>query len=286
LRFVTFVGKNGAEPGVLIEKKVIGLRAAGFNALLQVIEGGSEALQQVHKFVEDLSPTDLLPLDGVHLVAPIPRPPKIICVGLNYREHAVESNAPIPTVPIIFSKYSRCAIGSGEKIVLPKLSAKPDYEAELGVVIGKAGRYISRDKWQEHVFGYTNFNDVSARDYQMATSQWMIGKTFDTFAPMGPAIVTSDEVGDPHKLAIQLTINGEILQNSNTDEFIFQIPDLLEFLSGVFTLEPGDIIATGTPSGVGYSKTPPRWLQPGDDVRVRIEGLGELRNPVVAEEAF
>ena len=186
-------------------------------------------------------------------------------------------------VPTVFSKYATSVIGPGASIVLPKVSVKPDYEAEFAVIIGKAGRNIPAGKWQEHIFGYCNLNDVSARDYQMSTSQWMMGKTFDTFAPMGPYIVTADEIADPHNLDISLTINGEVLQNSNTKHLIFRIPDLIEYLSSVFTLEPGDVISTGTPSGVGFARKPPRWLVAGDDVVVRVQGLGELRNPVVAE---
>ncbi len=189
----------------------------------------------------------------------------------------------IPRVPTIFSKYPNVVIGSGENIVLPSNSVKPDYEAEMAFVIGKGGRHISRERWEEHVFGYMNLNDVSARDFQMATSQWMMGKTFDTFAPCGPALVTADEVRDPHNLDISLTIDGDQLQHSNTGELIFRIPDLIAYLSSVFTLEPGDIVSTGTPSGVGFSHNPPRWLKPGDEVVVKVEGLGELRNPVVAE---
>ena len=222
-------------------------------------------------------------LAGVQLLAPIPRPPKIICVGLNYRDHAIESNMEIPKVPTIFSKYSTSVIGPGDTIELPRNSTKPDYEAEMAVIIGKGGRYIPAAKWQEHVFGYTNLNDVSARDFQMATTQWMMGKTFDTFAPMGPAIVSADEIADPHNLDISLTINGETLQHSNTKHLIFRIPDLIEYLSSVFTLESGDVISTGTPAGVGFARKPPRFLQAGDEVIVRVEGLGELRNPVAAE---
>jgi len=224
-----------------------------------------------------------MPLDSVKLSAPIPRPPKIICVGLNYRDHAIESNMEIPKVPTIFSKYSTSVIGPGDSILLPRLSTKPDYEAEFAVIVGKGGRHIPAAQWQDHVFGYTNLNDVSARDYQMATSQWMMGKTFDTFAPMGPAIVSADEIADPHNLDISLTINGETLQHSNTKNLIFRIPDLIEYLSGVFTLESGDVISTGTPAGVGFARKPPRFLQPGDEVVVRVQGLGELRNPVAAE---
>src|SRR5207302_543349 len=182
-------------------------------------------------------------------------------------------------------KYSTSVIGPGETIRLPRLSTKPDYEAELAVIIGKGGRYIPADRWQEHVFGYTILNDVSARDFQMATTQWMIGKTFDTFAPMGPAIVSADEIPDAHNLDISLTINGETLQHSNTKNLIFQIPDLIEHLSSVFTLESGDVISTGTPAGVGFARKPPRFLQAGDDVIVKVEGLGELRNPVIAEQS-
>ena len=223
-------------------------------------------------------------LASVKLLAPVPRPPKLICVGLNYRDHAIESNMEIPKVPTIFSKYATSVIGPGEKIRLPRVSTKPDYEAEFAVIIGKGGRHISAGAWKEHVFGYTILNDVSARDYQMATSQWMIGKTFDTFAPMGPAIVSADEIADPHNLDISLTINGETLQHSNTKNLIFRIPDLIEYLSAVFTLESGDVISTGTPAGVGFARKPPRFLQPGDDVKVRVEGLGELWNPVAAED--
>ena len=189
----------------------------------------------------------------------------------------------IPTVPTIFNKFPNAVIAPGEAVVLPKNSTKPDYEAELAFVIGKGGRHIPADRWREHVFGYTIMNDVSARDFQMATSQWLMGKTFDTFAPMGPVVVSADEITDPHALDISLTINGEVLQHSNTRELIFRIPELLAFLSSVVTLEPGDVVSTGTPSGVGFARKPPRFLQAGDDVVVRIEGIGELRNPVVAE---
>ncbi|MBZ5618866.1 MAG: fumarylacetoacetate hydrolase family protein [Acidobacteriia bacterium] len=217
------------------------------------------------------------------LAAPIPRPPKIICIGLNYRDHAEEAKMAIPAVPTVFAKFPTAVTGHRHPIVLPKNSTKPDYEAEFAVVIGKGGRHIPEARWRDHVFGYTIFNDVSARDFQMATSQWMIGKTFDTFAPIGPAIVTADEIEDPHHLAISLTLSGELMQDSNTSNLIFKVPQLIAYLSSVFTLEPGDIIATGTPPGVGFARKPPRWLKPGDEVAVRVEGIGELVNPVVAE---
>ncbi len=224
-----------------------------------------------------------VPLSEVRLLAPVPRPPKFICVGLNYRDHAAESGMPIPDRPTIFSKFSSSVIGPGEPIVLPRNSTRPDYEAELAFVVGKGGRHVAAGNWREHVFGYTIVNDVSARDYQMATSQWLMGKTFDTFGPMGPWIVTADEIPDPHALDISLLIGGETLQSSNTRELIFKIPDLVSFLSSVMTLEPGDVVSTGTPAGVGFARKPPRYLKPGDEVVIRVEGIGELSNRVVAE---
>jgi 2-keto-4-pentenoate hydratase/2-oxohepta-3-ene-1,7-dioic acid hydratase in catechol pathway len=284
LRFVTFQLDTNIEPGVLVGGQIIGLRGAGFDSVLAVIEGGADALDRVNRWVKRPISSALPDMAAVALRAPILRPPKIVCIGLNYRDHAAETRLPIPEVPVVFSKYPTAVTGPGQPIVLPANSAKPDYEAELVVVIGKRGRHVRAADWRQYVFGYTMMNDVSARDFQMATSQWMMGKTFDTFAPFGPAIVTADEVADPQNLGISLTLNGEVMQNSNTSQMIFQVPRLIEFLSSVFTLEPGDIIATGTPAGVGFARKPPVWLRAGDEVTVRVEGLGELTNPVVAED--
>jgi len=284
MKFVTFEGANArAGAGVLLGDRVIGLAAAGFVDMLAVLASGSQGRSKIDKFIAVPPADSTFPLSAVRLRAPVPRPPKLICVGLNYRDHAAETNAKIPDVPTIFAKFSNVVIGPGDAIVLPKNSRKPDYEAEFMFVIGTGGRHIAAENWKQHVFGYTIFNDVSARDYQVATSQWMMGKTFDTFAPFGPAIVTADEIPDPHALDIQMIINGEVLQSSNTSQLIFRIPDLIEYLSSVFTLESGDIVSTGTPSGVGFSRTPPRWLRPGDECVVRIAGVGELFNPVQAE---
>ena len=269
---------------MLVGGQIIGLRGAGFESVLAVIEGGADALDRVSRWVKRPLSSELPDMAAVALRAPIPRPPKIVCIGLNYRDHAAETRMPIPEVPTVFSKYPTAVTGPGQPIVLPGNSAKPDYEAEFVAVIGKRGRHVRAAQWREYVFGYAMMNDVSARDFQMATSQWMMGKTFDTFAPFGPAIVTADEVPDPQNLEISLTLNGEVMQHSNTSRMIFQVPRLVEFLSSVFTLEPGDIIATGTPAGVGFARKPPVWLRAGDEVTVRVEGLGELTNPVVAEE--
>lgn len=217
---------------------------------------------------------------SLKLAAPVPRPGKIICIGLNYRNHAIESGMEIPKSPIVFSKYSICAAGSGQPIVLPSGSEQVDYEAELAVVIGRTAKHVSRDDAMNYVFGYTNFNDVSARDFQFADGQWQRGKSCDTFAPFGPYVVTKDEVPDPHDLRIQFRLNGRTMQDSTTGELIFGVPELIEFLSRSITLEPGDIIATGTPPGVGFARKPPVFINEGDICEVEIEGLGVLSNPV------
>jgi len=222
-------------------------------------------------------------LSDVRLHAPLANPPRVFAIGLNYREHAAETGKELPSVPVVFFKQPTAVIGPGDTIVLPKNSSEPDYEAEFAFVIGKGGYRIPAAAWREHVYGYTIVNDVSARDVQRATSQWSLSKSFPTFCPMGPAIVTTDEIADPHRLSISLTIGGETLQNSNTREMIFQIPRLVEYISSITPFLPGDIVSTGTPSGVGVGRTPKRWLKPGETVIVTIEGLGSLSNPVAAE---
>ena len=213
-------------------------------------------------------------LSDVKLLAPIPKPRKLICVGLNYLDHARETNSEIPKVPTIFNKFATAVIGPGDNIVLPKVSKMPDYEAEFAFVIGKGGRHIKAEDWRDHVFGYTIVNDVTGRDYQKADLSMADGKDVRYVCTDGPWIVTADEISDPHSLDIQLEINGEMLQNSNTRELIFKIPDLIAFLSSVFTLEPGDIVSTGTPSGVGVARTPQRFLKPDEIVTVRSRPSG------------
>ncbi|HEX4747976.1 MAG TPA: fumarylacetoacetate hydrolase family protein [Bryobacteraceae bacterium] len=284
MRFVTFAAGGATKPGVISDvDAVLDLSTIGFSSILGLIEAGPDALERAAAFADQSPASARRKLSEVKLCAPIPRPRKLICVGLNYRDHAAETGAEIPKVPTIFNKFATAVIGPGDNIVLPRVSKAPDYEAEFAFVIGRGGRHIEADDWRNHVFGYTIVNDVTGRDYQRQTSQWLMGKTFDTFAPMGPWIVTADEVPDPHNLDIRIEINGEVLQDSNTRELIFKIPDLIAFLSSVFTLEPGDIVSTGTPAGVGFVRKPPRFLRPGDDVIVKIPVVGELRNPVVAE---
>ncbi|MBV6496871.1 MAG: FAA hydrolase family protein [Acidobacteria bacterium ACB1] len=224
---------------------------------------------------------DILEREEVRLESPVPKPGKIVCVGLNYRDHAEESGMAIPTSPIIFSKFSTAVIGPDTAIELPADSSEVDYEAELAVVIGRRARMVAAGDAMNYVFGYTNFNDVSARDLQFADGQWQRGKSCDTFAPMGEFIATCDEIADPHGLRIGFRLNGETLQDSSTGQMIFRIPELIEFISRTITLEPGDIIATGTPPGVGFARTPKVFLKDGDVAEVEIEGLGVLRNPIV-----
>jgi 2-keto-4-pentenoate hydratase/2-oxohepta-3-ene-1,7-dioic acid hydratase in catechol pathway len=250
----------------------------------QLLAAGPEVMQHVRRAGKRPDAVRI-PTDKARLTAPIPDPQKVICLGLNYRDHAIETNAPIPREPIVFSKYPTAIIGAGEPIVLPAVSSEVDYEAELVIVIGKRGRHISEQAALAHVAGYTVGHDVSARDWQLKKDgkQWMIGKTFDTFAPTGPELVSADEVGDAQNLSIRLRLNGQTMQDSNTKQLIFGIASTVAYLSKVFTLESGDIIFTGTPPGVGMARKPPVWLKPGDVVEVEIERIGVLRNPVIAE---
>lgn len=221
---------------------------------------------------------------SVSLGAPIPDPPKVICIGKNYADHAREMGSEPPSIPVVFNKFATAITGPETKIVLPAISRKVDFEAELVVVIGKPGRDIDRKQAMSHVFGYCCGNDISARDWQKEKpgGQWLLGKTFDTFAPIGPHLVTADEIDAPHELDIALRLNGETMQQSNTRNLIFPIDFLIAHLSKFVTLQPGDLIFTGTPEGVGAGRTPPLFLKPGDKLEVEIAGLGVLRNTVVA----
>jgi 2-keto-4-pentenoate hydratase/2-oxohepta-3-ene-1,7-dioic acid hydratase in catechol pathway len=210
----------------------------------------------------------------------VPRPSKIICIGLNYLDHVKESGAEIPKAPLIFSKFNTCVAASEDSIRLPVGSDEVDFEAELAVVIGRRAKNIDVKNAMDYVFGYTNFNDVSARDMQFADGQWQRGKSCDTFAPFGEFVATKDEISDPHSLRIRFRLNGDTMQDSNTNQLIFKIPELVEYLSRSITLEPGDVIATGTPPGVGFARKPPIFLKDGDVCEVEIEGLGILINGV------
>jgi len=227
----------------------------------------------------------LVPSGDAYWFAPVPRPGKVVCIGMNYRDHAREIGLGLPNAPTIFSKFSSCVIAPGEPVVMPAGSAQVDYEAELAVVMGRRATQVAADRAYEYVLGYTAFNDVTARDFQFGDLQWQRGKSCDTFAPIGPSIVTTDEIPDPHTLRITLTLNGTVMQDSNTGRLIFRVPELIEFITRTITLEPGDVIATGTPAGVGFARKPPAFLETGDVMEVGIERIGLLGNPVVAARA-
>jgi len=213
---------------------------------------------------------------------PIDRPGKIICVGLNYRDHAEEQGVDLPTAPLLFAKWNNTLIGPGEPIVIPPIVTKTDYEAELGVVIGSRISKVSAENALEAVAGYICVNDVSARDLQFADGQWSRGKSPDTYCPVGPQLVPRDEIPDPQKLAIRAILNGETLQDSTTANMVFGVAEIIAYVTQTITLEPGDLIATGTPAGVGAFRDPKVFMQPGDEITIEIEGLGSLTNPVTA----
>lgn len=257
--------------------------------LTALSSGSALTAEEVNRFYGDYfeglegiasSSTQRVKRGDVRIVSPVPRPGKIICIGLNYLDHAIESGMEIPKSPITFSKYSSCVVGPDDAIEIPAGSTQTDYESELAFVIGKRAKNVSADDAFECILGYTNLNDVSARDFQFADGQWQRGKACDTFAPMGEFIATKDEIPDPHALRIMFRLNGETLQDSSTGQLIFKIPALVEFLTRSITLEPGDVIATGTPPGVGFARKPPIYLKSGDVCEVEIQGLGVLRNPV------
>jgi 2-keto-4-pentenoate hydratase/2-oxohepta-3-ene-1,7-dioic acid hydratase in catechol pathway len=308
MRLVTFRSEKGDRPGLVVGERVVdlpqaiaGAKAQGLvgedvaipNSLLDVIAGGADLRRACETVLGQVGSDGLAaacsPLAGVTLLAPIPRPAKnVFCVGSNYRAHVTESSRAqdkkdvVPEYPVFFTKPPTAVIGPGDVIRLdPSVSEKMDYEVELGVVIGKAGRNIPAAAAMGHVFGFTIINDITARDLQRRHGgQFLKGKGLDGSCPMGPQIVTIDELDDFDDLAISLTVNGETRQDGNTGSMIFTIPRLLESLSEGLTLEPGDLLATGTPSGVGYAMDPPSFLQDGDLVSCALERIGELTNTV------
>ena len=283
MKLVSFrVGGEG-RIGILRGDRVFDLSKAdpGLPRCLRgLLEMGAEGLRRAALAAE--GELEALALDQVELLPPVPKPEKIICVGLNYADHAAESGMRPPREPVIFNKLPTTLRGSGDPIVLPELSQEVDYEAELVVVIGIGGRAVPRDKALAHVAGYMCGNDVSARDWQKGKpgGQWLLGKSFDSFAPIGPALVTADDIPDPQCLDIKLRLNGRVMQQSNTRLMIFSVAELIAYVSRVCTLSPGDLLFTGTPEGVGFTRRPPVFLQAGDRVEVDIERIGSLGNPV------
>jgi 2-keto-4-pentenoate hydratase/2-oxohepta-3-ene-1,7-dioic acid hydratase in catechol pathway len=291
MRLVRYEKKDGLlRFGAFSDKGVIDLeqiKLGGLNAMdmTSFLVAGDAAIQQANTLIQSAPESSFTPLSNVTLRAPIPKPGKIVAVGLNYRDHSIESGAKEPPkTPMIFAKFTTSLSGPGDAIVIPQGDPQVDYEAELGVVIGKKTKTVTAANALQHVAGYMPLNDVSARAWQFADKQWVRGKSCDTFCPTGPYLTTRDEIPNPHALSIKARVNGTTLQDSNTSKMIFHIPQLIEFISASITLEPGDIIATGTPEGVGVFRTPPIFLQPGDVVEIEIEKLGVLRNPVIASQ--
>ena len=283
MKLITFRRNTDAapEPGLLENDTVYGLAPLGYADAESFIAAGDRALQSRRTSIAN-GRSSGLPSASVQLLSPLLHPPRIFCVGLNYVDHAAESKMVVQAVPTIFMKLASGITGPNSDIVLPANSTQPDYEAELAVVISRRASNVTRENWRECVFGYTILNDVSARDVRLATSQWTLGKSFPTFCPMGPWIVTADELTDPHSLDVRLSIDGETMQQANTRDLIFDIPAVLGYISAVVPLEPGDIVSTGTPQGVGLGRTPPRWMRPGEEIAIEIGGIGRLVNRTVA----
>ncbi len=256
-----------------------------YSDVIGLIRDGEDGLERARELVRAAGDDVAIPRDRVRLGAPIVNPSKIVCIGLNYRDHAAESKMQVPAAPVLFAKYATAIAGPEDPILIPPIAKQIDYEAELAVVIGRGGKNIPESEALDHVFGYTIMNDVSARDLQFEDGQWLKGKTLDTFAPLGPAIVTADEIPDPQKLRVTMKRNGTIVQNASTSDMIFTVGFIVHYLSTLFTLEPGDVIATGTPPGVILGQETPDWLRPGEVLEAGIEPIGVLRNEVRAVEA-
>jgi len=282
MKLVSFRAKGAAHYGVVAGNGIVDLsprlsRYADIKALLMA--GALAEAERAAKGAASDFRLDEIAFDPV-----IPNPGKILCIGLNYEEHRMETGRPKVENPTIFVRFADTQIGHLQPIVKPKLSDKVDYECELAVIIGKAGRYISEANAYDHVAGYSCYNDVSIRDYQNHTSQWTPGKNFPASGPFGPYLVTRDEMGELSGKYIQTRVGGERLQHANFDQMIFPVPRLIEYISRFTHLAPGDVIVSGTPGGVGMRRDPPRWMKVGETVEVEIDGIGILKNPIVAED--
>jgi 2-keto-4-pentenoate hydratase/2-oxohepta-3-ene-1,7-dioic acid hydratase in catechol pathway len=289
MRLLTFRDGDGLRLGLKTDAGVIDVAKAGEalgvtapSSIGEAFSGGNSLAELAVK-ADGASGAPWLLDEAVLTFGPVvPDPGKIICIGLNYRKHAEESGAPIPSHPVIFSKFNNTLAGHNEKVPLPSVGEQYDYEVELCVVIGKTARGVSEADALNYVYGYCSANDVSVRELQTRTSQWLLGKTMDKFFPIGPYLVTADEVGDPQKLQCTTKVNGELRQNSNTGDMIFSVAQIVSYASTYFTLEPGDLITTGTPEGVAMGMANKPWLKPGDEVVVEVEKLGALRNVMTA----
>lgn len=284
MKLVTFEIDGEKKVGAVREDEVVCLNEVLNQpdlTMLQLVEKGLDYVKEIEGKVQSADHRTVFEWSEVSIKAPIENPGKVVCVGNNYMDHCREQNVEPPKKPLIFSKWPSCIVGPNDRIVLPKESKQVDYEAELGAVIAKQGKNIKPESALDHVFGYIIVNDISARDVQFSDGQWVRGKSFDTFAPCGPYLVTADEIGDPQNLSIQTRVNGQTLQDSNTREMIFNVAHIISYLSKGFTFESGDLLATGTPHGVGVFRNPQVFLEDGDEVTIEIEGLGSLTNTCV-----
>jgi 2-keto-4-pentenoate hydratase/2-oxohepta-3-ene-1,7-dioic acid hydratase in catechol pathway len=286
MKLITFSTGDGPRLGIVSGEQVIDLKKASAGKLpadmIAFLEQGDEAMALARKLVQKAEGS--LALSDVTLLAPVPTPSKVIAIGQNYMDHCREQGVEPPTSPVIFTKFTTAIVGPGDEIRWdPELTSKVDYEVELAVVIGRRARRVPEDKAIEYVAGYTACNDVSARNLQFGDGQWVRGKSLDTFCPLGPWLITRDEIPDPQNLAVRTTLNGEVVQNSTTAEMIFGVCELIAFASRAFTLLPGDVIVTGTPPGVGVFRDPPLFLKDGDEITVEVEGIGKLTNYCVEE---
>jgi 2-keto-4-pentenoate hydratase/2-oxohepta-3-ene-1,7-dioic acid hydratase in catechol pathway len=271
--------------GIKTDAGIIDVAAAGQSGAPTTVEallaGGDTALAALQRVADSAPASAMLDEASVEVGPCVPNPGKIICVGLNYAKHAAEGGMAAPETPVLFSKFNNTIAAPNQDIPLPAVAVEYDYEVELVVVIGKTTKNVSVEQALDTVFGYCTGNDVSARDLQMRTSQWLLGKTLDKFMPIGPYLVTADEVGDPQQLDLRCWLNGDLRQNSNTSDMIFSVAEIVSYASQVMTLEPGDIISTGTPEGVILGMNPKVWMKPGDEVTVEVEKLGKLTNRMV-----
>lgn len=283
MRLVTFLHHNQPRLGAQRDDSVLDLNDANPALpadMVAFLALGASALELARQTLASASPEMFTPLEQATLLAPVPRPGKILCIGHNYKGHIGIGKTELPEYPNFFCKTANVITGHLHPILVPRITSQVDYEAELAVIIGKRGYGIPEAEALDYVAGYSIFNDVSARDVQKRTSQWFLGKSFDTFGPLGPALVTKDEIPDPHCLDLELTVNGLPKQRANTSDLIFRIPFLVSYLSQVMTLDPGDLIATGTPARLPEAANPQRFLEPGDVVSITIEKLGRLTNPI------
>lgn len=288
MRLVTFQGQSGPAIGVRLGNKVIDLSKAAPDLprdMIGLLEGGESSLAKAKAAANNATDDAKVDMSSVKLLVPIARPGKIVCIGRNYAAHAAEGGAETPTYPEVFYRGSTTLIAQGEPIIRPKCSDKLDFEAELVVVIGKLAKHVAEADAGAYIAGYSLFNEGTLRDYQRKSSQWTVGKNFDNTGPFGPEIVTSDEVPEGAKgLRIQSRLNGQIMQDANTDDLVFTIHNLIYRLTECMTLEPGDIIVSGTPAGVGYARTPPVFMKPGDIIEIEVDGIGVLTNTIEDEK--